>query len=97
LCPELFIGKDMKLSSITKMLIIIVATVVYNLSFVYAWSYEVAPKTAINSVTADSSGQKITIYCSYGGVWQTENGGLSWAPLGERFDNYSRAKAVRQE
>ncbi|MBU0509264.1 hypothetical protein KKH27_10555, partial [bacterium] len=49
------------------------------------WNFLPAGRPIIGSISADSSGQRLYATIFGGGVWFTDNGGLTWEPVSERF------------
>jgi hypothetical protein len=50
-----------------------------------SWNFLPAGQPIVNSIAADSSGQRILVSVDGAGVWQTENGGTDWLPISDRL------------
>jgi photosystem II stability/assembly factor-like uncharacterized protein len=60
------------------------------------WNFLPAGQPTVNSLAADSSGQRILVSVDGAGVWQTENGGTDWLPVSTRLSPDGRIQASIQ-
>jgi Secretion system C-terminal sorting domain len=69
---------------------------IFLASGVFAWDSDAIGRTSVYDIAVDSSGQNLTTFVKYGGIWQSDNGGLSWVASNSLFDDNLRAHGIEQ-